>query len=219
MKGIARQPLPVVEPKPSASAMIEPCGPRTQRPRPHALRVLLRFTGIEPKFTDRSWVLAIAKNAIESAQLDHEAPTFGEVRGKMEGSVIGIEAAMICATRPDAAAIEQLRHVLVAAGYGFSARALRECDEEGCTTTADTDCARPTATPPQWFDTNTCGRHGYKRCGRCSSTYVMSCENAINAAPSLHCEVCGEILIEWGSTKRWTAELARRAEWPSVAKA
>lgn len=213
---VGAQRRPVQHGKPTASAIIEPFGPRTRKPRQHTLRVVLRFTGIEPKFADRSWVLGIAQSAMDgaSAQLDHEAPTFGDVLGKMEGAVLGIEGAMICADKPDAPSIDQLRRVLSAAGYTVAARELRECDEGGCTSTVVADCARSLEAPTGWFDTHVCGRHGYKRCAICGSTYVMSCENTTTAAPSVHCDVCGEILVEWGSTKWWKAELVRRAEWP-----
>jgi len=30
-------------------------------------------------------------------------------------------------------------------------------------------------------------------------------------APAVHCEVCGQVLIEWGSSKVWIAQLVARA--------
>ncbi len=208
--------VPRTTAKPTASAMIEPCGPRTGHARRYTLRVVLRFGGDEPKFADRNWVRGIVESALDgaSAQLDHETPAFTDVLGKMEGAVLGIEGTLDCAAKPDAAVIDELRRLLGAAGYGLAARELRECEDPGCTSTATIDCARPSDLPPGWFDAHVCGRHGYKRCTTCASTYVMSCENTSTAAPSVHCSVCGEILIEWGSTKHWTAELVRRADWP-----
>jgi hypothetical protein len=41
---------------------------------------------------------------------------------------------------------------------------------------------------------------------------VMSSANASGQAPSIHCEVCGMILVEWGGTKVWTVELVTRGD-------
>ena len=38
----------------------------------------------------------------------------------------------------------------------------------------------------------------------------MTSANAGGQAPSIHCEVCKAILVEWGGTKVWTAELVTR---------
>jgi hypothetical protein len=196
-------------------ATIEPVGPRERKPRPHALRVVLRFTAIEPRFADRDWVLGRAQSALEavSSSIAHEAPTFGDVLGKMS-NVLGVEAVMVCAHLPEGMFFEHLREVLVAAGYGVTVQEVRECSESGCTTTAVMEYGRSAALPGGWHAARVCGHHGYKLCAACSSTYVMSCSNAIRAAPSVHCEVCGGILVEWGGTKLWTAELVARAEWP-----
>jgi hypothetical protein len=40
----------------------------------------------------------------------------------------------------------------------------------------------------------------------------MSSTNSSEKAPSLHCELCGAILVEWGSTKVWQAELISKAK-------
>ena len=215
LKSAIRVPPRTVDGKPTASATIEPVGPRTRKPRRHAVRVILRFTGFEPKFADRSWVLGTAESALAavSPSIAHEAPTFGDVLGKTS-NVLGIEGVMVCADKPEGLLIDQIRQVLVAAGYSVAAREVRECSESDCTTTALVDCARPTAVPGGWHSADVCGRHGYKPCAVCGSTYVMSCSNATSAAPSVHCEVCGEILVEWGGTKLWTANLVRRADWP-----
>jgi hypothetical protein len=179
------------------------------------VRVNLRFTGIEPKFADRAWVLGIARSAFAAASrsIAHEAPTFGDIHGKTS-NVIGVEGVMVCADKPMEVFFAQLREVLVAAGYGVVVRELRECSEPGCTATALVDSARSNGAPGGWHAAQVCGRHGYKACGLCGSTYVMSCSNATSSAPSVRCEVCGEILVEWGGTKLWTAELVTRAEWP-----
>ena len=216
VKGTLREPRTVFDAKPTASLTVEPYGLRSSKPRPHTLRLVLRFSGSEPKFADRSCVVPIARSAMDamSAELERDPPTFSDVLGKTQAAVIGIEVSTICAGRPDPSSIDQLRRVLVAAGYGFAAREVHECAEDGCTTTTVGDYARPLEVPAGWFDAHACGRHGYKRCALCASTYVMTCENATTAAPAVHCTVCSHVLVEWGSTKQWTAELVRRADWP-----
>jgi len=216
MKSAVRDTRRTVDAKPTASALIEPVGPRGREPRRHAVRLVLRFTGIDKKFADRNWVVGIAHSALAalSPSIEHDAPSFGDVLGKSGDQVLGVEGVMVCAGRPDAPSIEQLRQVLIAAGYGAAAREVRECSEAQCTTTGVIDCGRPFDLPAGWFAARICGRHGFKACPSCSSTYVMSCSNATRAAPSVHCEVCGGILVEWGGTKLWTADLVRRSEWP-----
>ena len=214
MKSVTRVAPPAVEAKPTASITLEPVGRRARAPRQYAVRVILRFTGIAPQFADRAWVLGTARSAFAAASpaVAHEAPTFGNVRGNTS-NVIGVEGVMVCLDKPMEGFFIGLREVLAAAGYGVVVQELRECCEPGCPTTALVDCARSGAVPGGWYAGHACGRHGYKSCARCSSTYVMSCSNATSAAPSVHCEVCGQILVEWGGTKLWTAELVARAEW------
>jgi hypothetical protein len=207
---------PVVAPKPTASATIEPIGPRVGGTRCCAVRLVLRFTDADPKFTNRRWMTELAGNALAalSAATEHEAPTFGDVLAKDGGSALGLEAHAVYAAKPPS--VDPLRQVLRAAGYEVDAREVRECGEPGCSTSAVVESARAAEVPAGWFGAEVCGRHGYKLCPACSSTYAMSCSNANNSAPSVHCEVCGGILVEWGGTKLWTADLVKRAAWPTV---
>jgi hypothetical protein len=202
--------------KPTASATIEPIGPRVGGARRCAVRLVLRFTDADPKFTDRPWIAELAGNALAalSAGAEQEAPTFGDVLGKEGGRALGLEAYAVYKAKPPS--IDPLRQVLRAAGYEVDARELRECGEAGCTNNTVVDSARAAEVPAGWFGVEVCGRHGYKLCPACSSMYAMNCSNANSSAPSVHCEVCGGILVEWGGTKLWTAELVKRAAWPTV---
>ena len=42
----------------------------------------------------------------------------------------------------------------------------------------------------------------------------MSSANVSGQATAVHCEVCGGVLVEWGASKVWTAELVRRGRVP-----
>ena len=215
VKSVQRPPARTIDEKPAASAAIEPIGPRVHGSRRHAVRLVLRFNDRDPKFADRRWVAGTAESALAalSDSADHERPSFGEVLSKGR-NVLGLEAVAVCPAKPVAVSIDRLRHVLSVAGYTVEAHEARECSEADCTTTVLVDCTRALDVPSGWFAAEVCGRHGYKRCVACGSTYAMSCSNAIGAAPSVHCEVCGGVLVEWGGTKLWLADLVRRADWP-----
>jgi hypothetical protein len=38
----------------------------------------------------------------------------------------------------------------------------------------------------------------------------MTSTNSDGQAPSVHCTVCGAIMVEWGSSKLWVLELMTR---------
>jgi len=42
--------------------------------------------------------------------------------------------------------------------------------------------------------------------------YLMSSSNAGGPAPSLKCTVCDAVMVEWGGTKLWFAELVSRPQ-------
>ena len=211
-----RPPARSTDPKPAASATLEPLGPRGLATRRHAVHLELWFHDRAPNFTDREWVVGVAGSAMAAVPgaADVEPVRFTDVRGRSETRAVGVECRVVYESKPAAASIEQLRHVLSTAGYAVQARELRECTVAGCTATALVDHARSLDAPDGWFASDICGRHGYTLCAHCGSIYAMSSSNAIGAAPSVHCEVCSEILVAWGTTKLWTAELVRRADWP-----
>jgi hypothetical protein len=201
--------------KPSASAIIEPTGSRQRNPREHAVRLKINFATLEKKFGDRSWIVDVLHSALAgfpSLTGQPDSATVGDIVGKMGNKVVGVEGSILCAGRPDSSAIVVLREALTTAGYNVVVRELRECSHASCTTSVMIDWARPHAVPAGWYEPLVCGRHGYKACSTCNSVYVMSSANAVGQAPSLHCEVCGAVMIEWGGSKIWNAELVTRSD-------
>jgi len=199
-------PPPDVRPK--AHATVEPLGPRARKPRGHAVRLYVELNGFDAQFADRARVLTFIHEALHELADGEPARCF-DVRGAKE-KLVGIEAAVICADTPAEGALGRLRDALTAAGYTATIRELRECDDESCTTTAPMDSGQTGSTPVGWYNAQTCGKHGYRACAGCNSVYVMSSANASGQAASIHCEVCGMVLVEWGGTKVWTVELVTR---------
>jgi hypothetical protein len=199
--------------KPTASATIEPKGSRMRDPREHVVKVTIKLSAIEPKFTDKSYLTGVAQSALagfRSASGDADACSFGDILGKTGNKVVGIEGSVVCSGRPDGKAIESLREALSAGGYNVQVRELRECMEDECMSVVMGDWNRPTEVPQGWYSNVVCGKHGYRSCASCKSIYVMSCTNANGQAPSVHCEVCGTIMVEWGGTKVWNAQLVTK---------
>lgn len=216
MKPPLTRPVRVVDDaKPRATASIEPLAPTAQGPRGHAARLHLELKSFEARFADRDAVIELARRALDALGGDGPA-TFLDVLGGKAGQIVGVEGSVVCSGRPDAAAIARLHETLSGAGYAVASRELRECGEASCTSTAVMDASRADAAPPGWFDAHVCGKHGYRACPGCGSLYVMTSANASGQAPSVSCEVCGGILIEWGGTKLWDVELVTRRERPST---
>jgi hypothetical protein len=65
--------------------------------------------------------------------------------------------------------------------------------------------------PRGWHSATICGGHNYRTCARCKTVYALTSMNAVGPAPSVHCEVCGQVIIEWGSSKIWDAVLIQRS--------
>jgi hypothetical protein len=197
----------------SAWAMIEPRGPKTNGPREHVLRLTLEMSPADAKRGDTRYVTGIARGALTSLVATGDACTFADVAAKKPGGKISaIEGALVVSQRPSDGAIEHLRSTLRSAGYSITVRETRECDQAGCLSSVLIGWNQPSAIPSGWYDSTICGKHDYKRCVGCESTYSMSSTNAAGQAPSLHCEVCGTILVEWGGTKLWQAELVSRSD-------
>jgi len=200
-------------PRPTASADIEPVDGPERTPRRYSVRLRIEISRFEQRFADRSSAVVAAGGAI--GVLDGGADAhYTDVLASKE-KLVAVEASAVCADRPDAAAITRMREMLSGAGYNVTVRELRECGDAGCSASAPMDTARPNAAPLGWFNLETCGKHGYRACGNCGSVYVMWSANAGGQAPSIHCEVCGAILVEWGGTKVWTADLVTRKTPPA----
>lgn len=201
--------------KPSAAATIEPQGRRSAVPREHAIKVTLSLSSVSPKFSDRDHVAGVAKRSLASFPGTHGVAITDVVgkagRGGSVSIVTGVEGFAIGAGRPDDDSIEAIRASLVEAGYRVTVLEKRECSEEGCMTMVMIDWSRGADVPSGWFSKSVCGAHNYRTCRGCKSVFALSSINAAGQAPSVHCEVCGQVLVEWGSSKVWRAVLVSRA--------
>jgi hypothetical protein len=167
--------------------------------------------------------MTIARQALEGyspAPGEHDRRKFQEVLS-MQRDPTGVRAAKVTAIRanamsnerPSGEAMRVLCGVLADAGFKVVLRERRECSQPGCSTEALTDFTRPDDIPTAWFSAITCGKHQFKQCRRCNSVYLLTATNAAGQAPSVHCLVCDQVLIEWGGSKRWEAELITRGTW------
>jgi hypothetical protein len=211
-------PMRSEKPMATATATIEPLGARTTVPRPHAIALAIRFGVVDPKRADDGALAEVARQSLEAIQPEPAASegATGEVsisntlsRSKV---LVGVEGSVVWPGRPDGAAVDRLRAVLNAARFSVSVREKRECSEGSCTSEALVEWNHPSELPSGWYSNRVCGKHSYRTCAKCESLYVMSSTNAVGQAPSIHCDVCGEVIVEWGSSKMWSAELVRRGK-------
>ena len=199
------------EPRPTASLTIEPLGPRDSTPRSHAARLYLPLSTFDERLADRRSVLGFADAALRALDGRH-APTLSDVVTR--DKLIAVDAAFTVDEMPSAEAIARMRQSLVELGYFVSVRVVRECADAGCTTTIAADPSRAESVPDGWHSAAVCGRHGYRSCAGCDSLYVMTSSSSTGQAAAVHCEVCGTVLVEWGGSKHWTAELVTRGRRP-----
>jgi hypothetical protein len=211
--------------KPTATALIEPIGSRTAAPRPHSINLTLTLSAIDAPHADKGLVAAVARRALAlfpAAEGEVDRRRFGDltVAGRVAKTgiatiiVIGVEGSLVWPGRPDEAAVDELHALLAAEGYRVTVREKRECVEDGCTSEASVDWHRRVEQPAGWYSAQICGKHNYRLCAVCHSLYVLDSSRSSGQAPSVHCEVCGEILVEWGSSKLWSAELITRGQAP-----
>jgi hypothetical protein len=214
-------PIPTTPtPKPTATATIEPMGRRTAAPREHSITVLLKLSSSGTKHADKDYAATVARRSLDSFS-GGDQRRFGDVSVSTRGKagavthlVVSVEGSLVWPGRPEDAAVKQLCTTLLDEGYAVAVREKRECAESGCGSNATIDWNRRADAPPGWYSHELCGKHNYRMCGKCKSTYVLSSTNAAGQSPSLHCEVCGEVMIEWGGSKIWSAELLTRGEAP-----
>lgn len=185
-----------------AIVTVEPRGPKTPAGRQYQVRFTLELEHER----DKVQAMALAGEAIAplAAQPGAEV-AFGELAIKTKTT--SIEARVAVPESPSESVMQALRAALGGAGYTVSVTELRECDE--CLASVMVPWGQSTP-PTGWHSTAICGKHHYKSCGACGSVYVMSSTNASGPAPSLHCEVCNTVMVEWGGTKVWYAELVTR---------
>jgi hypothetical protein len=189
-----------------ALVTIEPRGPKTNGGRQYLVRFTLELDGA----AEKSAVLAFANAAMAPLAALGAECAFGELAIKTKTTSIEARAAL--ASAPSEDVVLALRAALSAGGYAVAITELRECDE--CLASVMVPWSQTPTPPPGWHAVAICGKHQYKSCGTCGSVYVMSSTNASGPAPSLHCEICNTILVEWGGTKMWFAELVSRRGEP-----
>jgi hypothetical protein len=212
--------------KPTATATIEPLGLRATVPREHSVNVTINLSEPKTKYANREFVARLASKSLEGflptpGQADrrrfsdltvsHRAKT-----GEVSTVVVGVEGSLVCTERPGDDSVEFLHAALVAAGYRVVVEERRQCGEPDCITDAMVGWNHLSTVPSGWFSNLICGRHHYRACSTCDSLYRLSSEASSLHAPSVHCEVCGVVLIEWGGTKTWYAELVARGPAPSL---
>ena len=187
-----------------ATVTIEPRGPKSEERRQYQIRFTLEVDGLPA--SDKPHVLEIAKAALEPlAATDGSECHFGELSIKTKATAI--EARVAVAEPPSENAIQHLRATLSTAGFVVTITEARECDECMALVMVPWNQVAP---PPGWHSSSICGKHQYKSCASCCSVYLMSSTNAGGPAPSLKCTVCDAVMIEWGGTKLWFAELVSR---------
>jgi hypothetical protein len=206
--------------KPIATVTIEPIGSRTATPREHSINVMLKLSASSPKYADKGLVATVAGKALAGFAPAHGEPDrrrVGDVtvtakagKAGIVSNVIGVEGTAVWPERPGEDTVDNLRDALLREGYRVAVREKRECGEPSCKVFVMLDWNRPSEMPSGWHTNLVCGAHNYRTCTQCKSMYVLSSTNAAGQAPSVHCEVCGLVMIEWGSSKVWTAELVTR---------
>jgi hypothetical protein len=208
--------------KPTATVTIEPTGRRDAAHREHAVKVLLRLSGSQAKFSDKAHVANVARASLAAfppanGQTDRRKVAEVSVTSKagkgggVVSTVMGVEGVAVSPGRPQEDAVDTVRDILVTEGYRVTVREKRDCAEPDCKADAMVDWNHAIEQPPGWHTTLICGGHNYRTCTKCKSLYTLTSMNSVGPAPSVHCEVCGLIIIEWGSSKIWQATLVSRA--------
>ena len=208
-------------PRPTATAIVDPMGRRTDGAREHLVKVAIELNATDERFSDKAVVTATARRALNAyapGEGQCDPREFREITASSRGKagtlvtvVVGVECTVTLPDRPTDESIEMLRATLLGEGYRVTVKERRECLESAaCSTDAMVVWKQVEDVPTGWFSSLVCGRHDYRRCAKCKSVYRLTSTNTARQAPSVHCEVCGIILVEWGSSKVWNAELVTR---------
>lgn len=209
--------------RPLVTVTIEPVGPRSVERREHAIQLMFSFGASAPRHADREHVARVALEALAGLRSGESEPDQRRVNdvstarrqthagtSKTTHTVTGVEATTVSRGRPATKAVARLCDVLEADGYRVTVRERRECAEPGCTMHAMIDWGASNRVPPRWHSETICDAHNYRTCSRCGSIHVLTAVNAAGQGPSVHCEVCGLVIVEWGSSKIWTARLVAK---------
>jgi len=216
-------------PKQTATVTIEPVGPRSAGPRDHSIKVAIGVGPTVGTVTDTGRASRAARASLAAfppAIGEPDRRTFADVSttrklgrgGPSTSVVVGVEGSVTWPSRPEEASVADVRDALLGEGYRVVVREKRECAEPQCKMAAVVEWNQA-AVPPGWYSERVCGGHNYRTCAKCKSVFVLTSSNFVGQAPSVHCEVCGHVLVEWGSSKLWTAELIRRGEIPPARSA
>jgi hypothetical protein len=208
--------------KPAATVTIEPTRRRATAPCDHSIHVMLDLGARHLVSGDPIFVARVARQALEGFPSAIDSPDHRRVRevstfakrnkaGISTAVVVGVEGTAMSTARPDDDSVRSLRALLIEEGYRVTVREKRECTEADCRVDVMMEWDRPAEVPPRWHSNQVCGSHNYRTCARCKSVYMLTSTNAAGQAPSVHCEVCGLVIVEWGSSKVWTAQLVSRA--------
>jgi len=207
--------------RPTAKVIFEPTGPRAKAPRDYSMKIEIALSTLSPKHGDKAQVTSVIHRAMRTLSPTdpsecriEELVTRGKTAkdGTVAKIVIGVEGSVTLTGRPSEEGVAALRAALIEDGYRVATQERRSCAEPGCPSDALTDWGRPTDVPATWYSDLICGRHDYKSCVACSSIYVMFSSSSSGQAPSLHCEVCGAIMVEWGGSKAWDARLVKSGQ-------
>lgn len=210
--------------RPNALATVEQIGDRKAVPREHLIKIVLKV-GSTPGNTTGTDIARIARQSLApfgATADDPHRPAITEIpisaklgsRAKPGAAtvIIGVECTAVCSGRPADDSVESVRASLVRDGYRVAVQEKRECAEASCHTAAMVSWGQVMETPPGWYSNRLCGGHNYRTCRKCKSTFRLTSTNAAGQGPSVHCEVCGLVLVEWGSSKLWNAELIERGQ-------
>lgn len=201
---------------PTAKVTVEPVGPRTALPRRHSITVAISSSSSAAPPADEAHLREVVHRALDGDLPSGDEPDrrehgdFSPTREWQENGGVSVAVAVVGPSRPADPAVEQLRAALVADGYRVTVREKRECAETACSGFALVDWNQPARGPAGWYTNSICGKHNYKACSGCGSTYVMTSSSSVGQAPSVVCQVCGEVMVEWGSSKLWDAQLITR---------
>jgi hypothetical protein len=205
-----------------AAATVEPQGERgtPAARREHLVKVVIELHQADVAQGGQGEVSAAARRALapfapKAGETDRRAcrelsTSRRSANGAMSAVVSAIEGTIVWPGRPSASAMDAVTSSLLKDGYRVVVRERRDCAQSTCATEAMVEWNHPDEHPMGWLDPNVCGRHTTKSCPACQSVFLCTAENAAGQAPAVYCTVCNAVLIEWGASKRWSAELLTR---------
>jgi hypothetical protein len=205
---------------PLATATIAPMGRRAKTPRDYSIEVAVKIGAETTKYGDKAVVEQLVRKSLAGFPPEEGKPDqrrFGDgslsSKGRKAWSTVQVVVGVaVSSGRPEEHSIRQLRQAFREGGYRVVVSEKRECADATCEAEALIDWSRPLDVPQGWYSNEVCGKHNYRSCSSCKSVYLLTSTNSPGPAASVHCEVCGLVLVEWGSSKLWEAELVTRVE-------